>query len=87
VRSEIMLASPAGSKVVTPGFARLAHFVPIAAIVIQTATTLDVADLFRNALLTAHKLYAARLSAPLMRLSFAVVELLGSPRRVIVSPS
>jgi hypothetical protein len=35
-----MLASPAGSKVVKPGFERLAHFVPIAAIVIQTATTL-----------------------------------------------
>jgi hypothetical protein len=33
-----MLASPAGSKVVTPGFARLAHFVSIAAIVVQTAT-------------------------------------------------
>jgi len=33
-----MLASPAGSKVVRPGFERLAHFVPIAAIVIQTAT-------------------------------------------------
>ena len=33
-----MLASPAGSKVVMPGFEGLAHFVPIAAIVIQTAT-------------------------------------------------
>ena len=33
-----MLASPAGSKVVMPDFGRLAHFVPIAAIVIQTAT-------------------------------------------------
>jgi hypothetical protein len=33
-----MLASPAGSKVVMPGFERPAHFVPIAAIVIQTAT-------------------------------------------------
>jgi hypothetical protein len=53
-----MLAPPAGSRVVTPGFARLAHFVPIAAIVIQTATTLDVADLFRNALLTAHNCVA-----------------------------
>jgi hypothetical protein len=34
-----MLASPAGSKVVRRRFERLAHFVPIAAIVIQTATT------------------------------------------------
>jgi hypothetical protein len=33
-----MLASPAGSKVVMPGFEGLAHFVPIAAIVIQTVT-------------------------------------------------
>ena len=33
-----MLASPAGSKVVMPGFEGLAHFVPIAAIAIQTVT-------------------------------------------------
>lgn len=45
-----MLASPAGSKVVKPGFERLAHFVPIAAIVIQTATTLDVSDPLGDAL-------------------------------------
>ena len=45
-----MLASPAGSKVVMPEFGGLAHFVPIAAIVIQTATTLDVSDPLGDAL-------------------------------------